>query len=200
MMTEREIAQILENCGAFIQNSHIVYTSGKHGSVYVNKDAVYPRTEITSKLCLEMARRFEKEPIDAVIAPAVGGVILSQWVAHHLSGLKKKQVLGVYAEKLNDGFVIKRGYDELIRGKNVLVAEDILTTGGSVKKVVEAVKAIPAKVVGVAALCNRGGVTEKDLGAPLNALLTVSFEAVDPASCELCRKKVPINQAVGKGG
>jgi orotate phosphoribosyltransferase len=110
-------------------------------------------------------------------------------------------VLGVYAEKQGDGFVIRRGYDQLGRSKKILVVEDILNTGGSVRKVVDAVRALPADVVGVAALCNRGGVKSKDLGnvPQVFALMDISLEAWEPEDCPLCKKGMPINTQVGKG-
>lgn len=188
---------------AVITDSHIVYTSGKHGTSYFNKDAIYPHTQLTSQFCLEIAQHFAHQPIDVVIAPAVGGVILSQWVAHHLTLLVGREVLGVYAEKSEstDSFVIKRGYDALCRSKNVLVVEDVLTTGGSVKKVVEAVRALPAKVMAVAALCNRGNVTTAQLGEvpELFSRFTMQMQAWDAKDCPLCEKRIPINTQVGKG-
>lgn len=167
----------------------------------MNKDALYPHTELTSRLCLEIAERFLAHEIDAVLAPAVGGIILSQWTAFHLTQLKKKEILGVYAEKEGEGFVIKRGFDELIRGKNLLIVEDVLTTGGSVKKVVESVRKVPANVIGVAALCNRGGITEKDLGdvPKLTSLLSIQLQSWDERECPLCNAGKPINTKVGKG-
>lgn len=201
MLTQEEIFKLLESQGAVIRNSHIVYTSGRHGSAYVNKDAIYPHTELTSKLCREIAEQFKSTPIDVVLAPALGGVILSQWVAFHLTQILGKEILGVYAEKEGDGFVVKRGYDLLVKNKNVLVLEDILTTGGSVKKVVEVLRKIPAHVAGVAALCNRGGITAKDLGdvPRLHSLISVNLDSWDALECVLCNQKVPINTSVGKG-
>ena len=201
-MTEPEVLTILNQVGAVITDSHIVYTSGKHGSAYVNKDAVYPHPKEISKLCRAIAEKFSRAGVDAVIGPALGGIILSQWTAHHLSELTAREICGVYAEKIEggDGFVIKRGYDKIIAGKKVLVVEDILTTGGSVKKVVEAVRAVGGKVIGVAALCNRGGVTADDLGAPqLHTLVAIQLDSWDEKSCPLCAKGVPINTEVGKG-
>jgi orotate phosphoribosyltransferase len=202
-MSEAEVRQRLTELGALIVDSHIVYTSGKHGSAYVNKDAIYPHTAATSSLCEQIARHFRGRGVDVVIAPAVGGVILSQWTAHHLTGFEGHEVLGAYAEKREggDGFIIKRGYDRLVQGRRVLVVEDILTTGGSVKKVVETVRAIGGDVVGVGALCNRGGIAATDIGGvpELFALINVSLESFDPSDCPLCRAKVPINTSVGKG-
>ena len=117
--------------------------------------------------------------------------------------MNSHEVFGVYAEKSENGdaFVIKRGYDKLIAGKNVLVVEDVLTTGGSAKKVVEATRAIGGNVVGLGVLCNRGGITLQD--APdvpkLNALVNVKLDAWDETSCPLCEQNVPINVDVGKG-
>src|SRR3990167_11121425 len=138
---QENVIDILKKVGAVITDSHIVYTSGKHGAVYVNKDAVYPHTHEISNLCRAIAEQFANDRIEVVIAPAIGGVILSQWIAHRLSQITEKKVFGVYAEKAEngEGFIIKRGYDKIVAHKNVLVVEDILTTGGSAKKVIEAV-------------------------------------------------------------
>lgn len=84
-MKEQSVQQILRSTGAVITDSHIVYTSGKHGTAYVNKDAVYPHTIETSHLCRAIAEQFADNNVEVVIAPAIGGVILSQWVAFHLS-------------------------------------------------------------------------------------------------------------------
>ena len=94
-----------------------------------------------------------------------------------------------------------RGYDELIRGKRVLVLEDILTTGNSVKKVIEVARQIPCDIVGVAALCNRGGITSAQIGnvPELFSLLELSLETWEPKDCPMCQQKIPINTSVGKG-
>jgi orotate phosphoribosyltransferase len=202
-LTEQEVLQLLQEAKAVITNSHFVYTSRKHGSAYVNKDAVYPHTQMTSALCQAMAEKFVDEGVDVVIAPAVGGVILTTWVAHHLSELCGREVLAVYAEKAEDSdtFVIKRGYDKLVAGKRVLVVEDVLTTGGSAKKVVEATRAAGGYVVGLSVLCNRGGITATDVAEvpTLVALTNVPLDAYDEAECPLCADDVPINTDVGKG-
>ena len=202
-MNQQEIIMILNRVGAVITDSHIVYTSGKHGSAYVNKDAIYPHTSQISSLCWEMAKWFALDNVQVVIAPAIGGVILSQWAAHHLSTINGHEVLSVYAEKdtSGDNFVIKRGYDKLITGKNVLVVEDVLTTGGSAKKVIEATRALGGNIVGLGVLCNRGGVTVQDVSDPpkMVSLVNIKLDAWDEAECPLCATNVPINIDVGKG-
>lgn len=200
-----EIREIFSSTGAVITGSHVVYTSGKHGSAYVNKDAIYPHTHMIGRLCEIIATHFSEVPIDTVVAPAVGGVIISHRVADFLSS-ENHQVFGVYADKVPGTsagvhlFVINRGYDKFVKEKKVLVVEDILNTGGSVKMVIEAVGSSGGNVVGVGALCNRGGVTASELDVPqLFSLVDVNMDAWSEDDCPLCKQGVPINVTVGKG-
>jgi orotate phosphoribosyltransferase len=202
-MNEQEVLQILDKVGAVIADSHVIYTSGKHGTTYINKDAIYPRTRETSRLCRAIAERFSDDNVEVVIGPAISGAILSQWTARHLTEINGREVLGVYAEKSENRkiFVIKRGYDKLIVGRKVLVVDDILTTGGSVKKIIEAARVIGGNVIGLGVLCNRGGITPQDIGGipKITALVNLKLDAWDEAVCPLCEKKIPINTEVGKG-
>ena len=204
MMTGAEIIQNLRQVDALVRDSHIVYTSGRHGSAYVNKDAIYPHTHLTSRLCHELASHFSGQRIDTVLAPALCGIILSQWVAFHLSDLEGREVAAIYAEKDKQAerelFVIKRGYDKCVTGRRILLLEDVLTTGISIKRVVEAVRSLRGEIVGVGALCNRGGVSAEELAVPeLFSLVAVNLESWEAGVCPLCAKGVPVNTDVGKG-
>lgn len=191
-------------------DDHFVYTSGKHGSVYINKDFLYPHTRQTARVGKMFAEKFKNKAIDVVAAPAVGGTILCTWTAYYLSKLKGKEVLSVYTEKdkgttasaVDSGQIFRRGYDRFIKGKNVLVLEDLTTTGISVKKTVEAVKKAGGKVVAVGVMVNRNpdGVNEKTIGAPFYALGVFPAVAYDPNDCPLCKAKIPINPKIGHGG
>ena len=187
--------EILAEARAIVTASHVVYTSGKHGSAYVNKDAVYPSTARVAELCRYLADAATPHRPEVVCGPATGGIILAQWTAHHLG------VPAVYAEKAPDGgMVLKRGYDKLVAGRRVLVVEDVLNTGGSIRDTVRAVRAAGGEVVAAAALVNRGRVTAADVEAPaLTALLDVDLDAWEAADCPLCRDRVPVNTDVGKG-
>ena len=199
-MDEAQVLEVLQKVGAF-RSGHFVFVSGLHADTYVNKNAMYPYTHEMSKLCRGIAERFAGKGVEAVVGPATGGIILSQWVAYHLSELEGREIFGAYADKDGDGFVIKRGYDEVIKGKKTIVVEDLVTTGGSLKKVVEAARAIGADVVGAVAICNRGGVTREAVGSPPEfiSLLTVHLEQWPESECELCQKGIPINIDVGHG-
>ncbi len=200
-MTE-DVVEILKSVGAIITDSHIVYTSGKHGSVYINKDALYPHTELASKIGELFALRNKDLDIDVVVAPALGGIILSQWTAYHLTKLKGKEILGVYTEKDSEkNQVFTRGYDRFVSGKNVLVIEDLTTTGGSVRKVVGSIRNAGGNVVTVSVMVNRNpdAVNSEMMGAPFHSLGVLRAEAFDEADCPLCKKGVPINTTVGHG-
>lgn len=247
MMSEDSVLELLRKVGAIITDNHFVYTQGKHGSAYINKDAVYPHIHETYQLCRAIAEQFSHDNVEVVVGPALGGIILSQWVAHNLRLWTGADVKAVYAEKskrallsvdkytrvkltemqfthalgdvevasrglveLQKGdalmvegkeFVIQRGYDKFVQGQRVLVVEDILNTGGSVLKVVEAVRAAGGEVVGLGALCNRGGVTPEQVGNPpkLFALANFRMDMWDETDCPLCAQGVPINTDVGKG-
>jgi orotate phosphoribosyltransferase len=201
MMTEEEVMDSFQKVGMF-RAGHFAYTSGKHGGNYLNKDALYTDTVETSKLCRAMAERFKDANVEAVIGPAIGAAILAQWVAYHLTDITGHAVSAAYADKDGQGgFVLKRGYDALVKGKKTLIVEDLTTTGGSVKKVVEAVRSVGAAVVGVVVLANRGAVTKEDVGNPpaFEALVDLQLEAWEPADCELCKKRIPVNTDVGHG-
>lgn len=197
-----DIVKLLKSINAIITDSHFVYTSGKHGSVYLRKDMLYPNTQKTSEICLLFAKKFKDKNIDVVVGPSIGGIILSQWAAHHLSKLNKKEVAGVFTEKDKaSNQVFKRDYDKLVKNKRVLIVEDLTTTGGSVKKVVESVKKAGGKVVGVCVMINRDpeSVTSKSVGAPFSSLGIFKAESFDVNKCPLCEKNIPINTSVGHG-
>lgn len=196
------VIDILKKIGAVLTDDHFVYTSGKHGSVYVNKDALYPHTEFSSKVGEMFAQKNNEFEVDVIVAPALGGIILSQWTAFHLSKLKGKEIFGVYTEKdAEKNQVFTRGYDKFVAGKNVLVIEDLTTTGGSVLKVVNSVKAAGGKVVAVSVMVNRNpdAVNADMMGAPFNALGVLKAEAFDEKDCPMCKSGVPINTTVGHG-
>lgn len=196
--------EIFKKVKAVITETHVVYASGKHGNAYVNKDAVYPHTKDIAALCKMIAEKFVGRGVEVVAAPTIGGVILSQWVASFLSDIEKRDILAIFAEEETDQNgdkkrFFKRGYDKLVPGKNVLVVEDILTTGGSVKKVIDAVKANQGNIVGCCALVNRGNVKDSDVGAQITSLVSINLDAWDENVCPLCKNNVPINTDVGKG-
>lgn len=200
-MNEEDVLNILEKVGAF-RSGHFVLTSGRHADSYINKDALYTYTHDTSQLCKAMAERFADKKVDVVLGPAVGAAILSQVTAYHLTDLSGREVYGAYADKDGQGgFILKRGYDQLVKNKNVIIVEDLTTTGGSIKKVVDVVRDLGADVVGAIAIVNRGEVTKEAVGNPPEflSLVHLDLESWDESECELCAKGIPVNTDIGHG-
>jgi orotate phosphoribosyltransferase len=207
-VNDPKILQMFADVGAIISDSHFVYSSGRHSSVYINKDALYLHTETISWLCQLMAQPYDANQVDVVVGPVLGGIVLSQWFAHYLNATRSSgETLAVYAEKgadsagLNDKqFFFSRGYDKYIAGKNILVVEDVLTTGGSARQVIELVRQHDGHVIGLSALCNRGNVKPEDVGnVAIQALVKISLETYAAEACPFCQQQVPINTELGKG-
>lgn len=197
-----KVLDLLKETGAIVRNDHFVGSSGKHFDTYLNKDALYPHTKQTSAVCRLFAEKVKDIDFDTVVGPALGGIILSTWTAHHLSEIKGKEIFGVYAEKTpEDGMALTRGYDRFVTGKKVLVVEDITTTGGSAKKVIDAIKAIGGEVVGVCVMVNRNAkeVTSEFFGAPFFPLDEVDIPTYEEADCPFCKEGKPINIKIGHG-
>jgi orotate phosphoribosyltransferase len=148
---------------------------------------------------------------EIVCGPATGGLIVSQWTAHHL-GLPavfaehgKEQGYDPRIAVHGDGplrppFVLKRGYDRAVSGKRVLLVDDVVNTGESVRETCAAIRAAGGEVVTVAALCTRGNATAGDVGCEDFAYLAeIRIPSWSAADCELCRRGVPVNTRYAHG-
>lgn len=186
--------------GAVSTNRHFVYTSGMHGPTYINLDPVLPDTAMMAQFCRELAAPFLGQ-VEVVAAPAVGAIVLAVLTALALSE-GHGPVVAIWADKTTGGgFAVERaGFGPLLRGRATLVVEDLITTGGSVTKVCREVERHGARMVGVSAVCNRGGVTAEQLGVPrLHSLAEVDFAAFPADNCPLCTDLVPIVEDIGHG-
>ena len=202
MDVEKEVLDILKRTGVVIANSHIVGTSGRHMSIYINKDYLLPHTTETSRICQLMAEQNQNLDIDVVISPVVAGAILGHEVARHLSEIQGKEVLAAYADKTDEGsLVFKRGYDELAKGKKVLIIEDTVATGLSVNKMIDMAKKFETQIQAMTVLVNRvpKEINSETLGVPFSALCEIPAETFDEKNCPMCRDGIPINTKVGHG-
>lgn len=197
-----QVVDILKSVGAVITESHFVLTTGRHSGTYINKDALYSHPIETSKIGELFAQKYKDAVVGVVAGPALGGIILSQWTAYHLTKLRGHEVQGVYTEKTSDKRqVFTRGYDKIVKGQDVLIVEDLTTTGGSVKKVVEAVNLAGGRVAGVCVMVNRDPerVTSESVGASFDSLDELVIDSHEEADCPLCKKNIPLNTDVGHG-
>ena len=196
-----EIIEILTKTGAIMRGSHFVGTSELHFDTYLNKDFLYPHTKEISRIGKIFAEKYKDADIEVVVGPALGGIILSQWTAFHLSELSGREVLGIYTEKGENGEqTFTRGYENFVKGKRVLVVEDIVTTGGSLLKTLEAVKKAEGKIIKVCALVNKNKNINHELpDVPLEFLASFYIDTYEASKCPLCKEGVPINTTVGHG-
>lgn len=198
-MTGSKILAVLERAGTILTGRHFVYTSGKHGANYINLDRLFPDAALTFTICRKLAEPYAGT-FDTVASPAVGGVVLCELTALAAS-TEGRKVFAVWADKSSDGFEFGRaGFIEHLRGRRVLLVEDLLTTGGSLSRVHARAVEHGAHVIGASVICNRGGVTASSLGIPrLTSLAEVNFEAYEAEVCPLCKEGVPIIENVGHG-
>lgn len=202
---EQRVIATLKWLNAMIIDDHIVSSPRLHENSYVNRDAIYSHPIQTSSLCMEIAKKFMGDNVWVVIGHGTDGSILAQWTAFHLSELTKHQVLAMHTEKIDqDLFIPGLDYDKLIRNKQVLVVEDILSDGRNiVRTVVEAVRRRGGHVIGAAALVNSGGITAADIGdvPELVSLANVKLSSAHwpESECPLCKQGIPVNPHVGKG-
>ncbi len=180
------ILETLRTSGA-LKEGHFVLSSGRHSDQYIEKFDLLRQPRATSALCQDMAKRFRHQGVDVVVGPTTGGVILAFEVARQLG------VAAAYAERstTNDaGREFRRG-TTFESGMRVLVVDDILTTGGSLRETLSALASHPVEVAGVAVLVDRSG-GQANLSVPYVSLATIAIETWDQATCPLCRRGEPI--------
>ena len=196
------ILNLLNQTGAMLTGDHFVYSSGKHGDVYINKNDLFAFTRVCGEAGRLMADRFKDSAIDVVAGPVMCGILPAQWTAWHLSNLQDKEIYSVFAERDSASpFAFKRGYEKFIAGKSVLIVDDISNSGGTLKRFVDVVVAAGGKVTAAAVLVNRNpkSVHSGYLGVPFYSLADLEFPAYAANDCPLCRDGVPVNTAVGHG-
>ena len=149
MNDQGQLIGIFQKTGALLEG-HFILTSGRHSPTYFQCAKVLQYPEYLQKFSNEIANHFQDIDIDIVITPAVGGIVLGTEIGRQLN----KQT--VFAEREQGVMTLRRGF-EITPESNVLVIEDVITTGGSVNEVIELVKDSGAKVVGVGVLVDRSG-------------------------------------------
>lgn len=197
------VAKVIEDMGGFLTDDHFVYSSGKHGEVYINKNDLAPHADVICDICMEFAKKFKDSDIDVVVGPAIGGIILAQWTAYHLSNLSNRKVLAVFAEKgPNKSFSFLRGYQKYIEGKKILIVDDLANSSGTSRNTIKSIRDLGGDIVALTVMINRNprelnsGEIE---GVPFHPLCEVDVIAYDAESCPLCEEGRPINTTVGHG-
>lgn len=149
-MNSEQVIQAFRDTGALLEG-HFIYASGRHGRQFLQAARVLQYPERAEALCKALAAGFLDAAVDLVVGPATGGIVLAYEAARHL------KCRAAFTEKEGDGaMALKRGF-ALKPGERVLVVEDVTTTGGSVVKTIDHLRARGADVVGVSVLIDRSG-------------------------------------------
>ena len=162
-MTEAEVKELLQQTNA-IMDGHFLLTSGLHSPHYVEKFNVLQHPEYTQRLCEAMAEKFKDANIETVVGPMTGGILLA-----HETG-KALGTRAIFTERVNGKMTFRRGF-HLHSGERCLIVEDIVTTGGSIKEVIDVVKANGGTPVAVSMLVDRSGGKVSFGDVPCTALL-----------------------------
>ena len=190
-MTEAEVKELLIKTGA-IMDGHFLLTSGLHSPHYVEKFNVLQQPKYTQQLCEAMAEKFKDANIETVVGPVTGGILLA-----HETG-KALGTRAIFTERVDGKMTFRRGFS-LHEGERVLIVEDIVTTGGSIKEVIEVVKAHGGVPVAVSMLVDRSG-GKADFGdVPCTALLHMDVETYQPEECPLCKQGIEMTKRGSTG-
>jgi len=185
-LNEDAVEQIFREAGAVLEG-HFLLTSGRHSAAYWEKFQVLQWPQHTERLCRALADHFRPANVEVVIGPTTGGIILAYEVARQLG------VRGIFVENDPDRpghRALRRGF-QVQPGERVLIVDDVLTAGTSIREVLEALTPFQPDIVGVGVLIDRSQ-GQADFGVPLHALLHLSIPSYMPADCPLCAEGQPL--------
>lgn len=185
-MTEAEVKALLIQTNA-LMHGHFLLTSGLHSPHYVEKFNVLQHPCYTQQLCAAMAEKFKDKKIDTVVGPVTGGILLA-----HETG-KALGTRAIFTEREGGKMTFRRGFT-LEKGERVLIVEDIVTTGGSIKEVIDVVREFGGIPVAVSMLVDRSNGRVNFGDVPCTALLHMNVEAYKPEECPLCHEGVPLTK------
>ncbi|HBT19903.1 MAG TPA: orotate phosphoribosyltransferase [Peptococcaceae bacterium] len=183
MLTKAKVEEILKSCGA-LWEGHFLFTSGLHGDKYIQCAKVSQYPKYNELFCRELASRFDAGTIDVVLGPAVGGILIAYEMARQLDAR------AIFTERVDGKMKLRRGMC-IEEGENVLIVEDVITTGGTVKELIPIVQESKGNVVGIAAFVNRNKDRVK-FDYPVEVLYEGVLEDYKPEDCPLCKKGIPL--------
>lgn len=178
-MTNSNAEALLKKAGVLLEG-HFLLTSGRHSNRYLQCAKVFRNTEYSEIVCRDIAEQYKDEKIDVVIGPAMGAVQMAYEVS------RWTHCENFFTERDDNGnMVLRRGF-EIKPSMNVLVVEDVVTTGGSVKEVIEVVKKSGGNVIGVGSVVDRTG-GKIDFGVPYKSFYSADVESWEANECPLCK-------------
>jgi len=184
-MKEKELLSIFAKTGAIL-DGHFRLSSGLHSAKYLQCARALQHPQYAEKLCAALAEKFKSDRPDAVIAPALGGILVSYEVARALG------VKSLFMERLDGKMTLRRGFS-VNNTERFLVVEDVVTTGASTKEVIETLKTLGALPIGVGCIVDRSK-QEPDFDARFESIIKIDIPAFEPQNCPLCKSGAPITK------
>ncbi len=184
-----DIEEILKRYGV-LKRGHFLLTSGLHSEYYFEKFRILEHPELVSLFANRIIEKFKDKKIDLVCGPTTGGVIIAFEVARQLG---KRCIISEKGEK---GRVIRRGF-KIREGERVLVVDDVLTTGGSIRETLKSLSPFNPEIVGVAVLIDR--TTQPLIDIPHFSIYKRPVKNYPPEDCPLCKRGVPLETPGGRG-
>ena len=178
MLTKERVTEILKEAGVLMEG-HFLLTSGRHSNKYLQCARIFRNTKYSEELCGELAEQFRDDNIQLVIGPALGAVQMAYEVARQLG------CENFFAEREDGAMTLRRGFS-IEPGCRVLVVEDVVTTGGSVREVIDLVKSSGGVVAGVGVVVDRTG-GKIDFGVPLKSVISMDVESWEAKDCPICK-------------
>lgn len=183
MLSRDEVVALLREAGVLLEG-HFLLTSGRHSNRYLQCANIFRHTKFSQPLCRTLAEHFRDDRVELVIGPAMGAVQMAYEVSRQLG------CENFFAEREDGKMTLRRGF-EIKAGSRVLVVEDVVTTGGSVREVLELVRRAGGIVAGVGVVVDRTG-GAADFGAPFRPVISMQVESWEAEECPLCKEGVPI--------
>jgi orotate phosphoribosyltransferase len=181
-MTEQEVLALYEQAGGLLRG-HFLLTSGSHSDTYLQSARVLEHPDRAEALCRELAKPFAGDSVQVVVAPALGGILVAYEVARALGAR------ALFTEREAGTMRLRRGF-QITRGERCLVVEDVITTGGSTREVIQVVEEAGGVLVGVGSLIDRSG-DAVTFPAKKTTLATLTIPAYKPEDCPLCKTGSP---------
>lgn len=182
-VNQNEIFEIFKKSGALLKG-HFLLSSGLHSDIYFEKFQVLQHPEYVEILCRKLAWLFKDNKVEVVVGPTTGGVIIAYEVAKNLG------TRSIFAEAGDEGRIFKRGFN-LKKGEKTLIVDDILTTGGSIKEVIQLVKKHEGDILGIGILLDRSG-GKVQFNYPLKPLAVTEVQNYRQEECPMCKKGEPL--------
>ena len=183
-MTREEIIEMLKEAGVLLEG-HFLLTSGRHSDRYMQCAKIFQYSKYSVPLCAELVEKYKDDNVELVIGPAIGAIQMAYEVGRQLG------VKNIFAEREDGKMTLRRGFT-IEKGQRVLIVEDVVTTGGSVKEVMVLVKEAGGEIVGIGSIVDRTG-GKIDFGVPYKSAFSMDITSYEADECPICKSgEIPL--------